>query len=138
MTVATRHETSAPGLRLAHVSPRQRTPSLLELAISNLRAQGHSWPAATVKGAQACSTIWQLAYQHDDEGRWPTQEQFAAYWKTPLRSVQRDWSRFRQAFPREADPERIAKLVAIEIERRQLANGPSSVTAARFPQLAAA
>jgi hypothetical protein len=48
----------------------------------------------------------------------PTQAEYAAYWKQSERSAQREWERFRKAFPSEEGPERLARLLVAEYSRR--------------------
>lgn len=63
---------------------------------------------ATPKGAQAVAFLWTWAYTTRKLGRPPTRAEHAAEWKQSEREVYRDLALFRQAFPGEESPDRLA------------------------------
>lgn len=98
---------------------KQREPTLIEVAFANLRAQGYSTIRAVKAASDALTTVGALAIAaaHSDNG-FPTQAEYAAYWKQSERSAQREWRRFKDAFPGEEGPERLARLLVAEYSRR--------------------
>ena len=96
-----------------------RTQTLGEVAFLNLRAAGYSTVRAMKGAADALATAGTLAIAaaHSDNG-FPTQAEYAAYWKQSERSAQREWERFRKAFPQEDGPERLAKILLSQYTRR--------------------
>ena len=72
------------------------------------------------KAAEACTTIACLAIaaiKSPDDG-FPTQLDYAAYWKLSERTAQREWSLFKKAFPGEESPERLARWLPSEYASR--------------------
>jgi hypothetical protein len=107
--------------------------TLQEVAYRNLQAAGYGRMRAMKKAAEACTTIGCLAIAAArSEDGFPTQEDYAAYWKQSYRSVQRDWARFREAFPTEDGPERLARHVVSEFAAR-LAEREDTAIAATLP-----
>lgn len=90
------------------------------VAVINLIDAGESKVKAIVHAGQACATIYTAAYAHYklDLGRFPTQADYAEFWSSSERSVQREWALFRKAFPTEQDPERLARWLISEINTR--------------------
>jgi hypothetical protein len=43
------------------------------------------------------------------DGGWPTQAEYAEYWKMSDRQAQREWKLVKRAFPGEDGPDRLAK-----------------------------
>jgi hypothetical protein len=96
-----------------------RTPTLGEVAFLNLRAQGYSTIRAMKAAADALTTAGALAIAASrSENGFPTQAEYAAYWKQSERSAQREWERFRKAFPDEDGPERLARALVADYSRR--------------------
>lgn len=95
---------------------------------------------ATVHAAQACGTIWALAFAHHrlNLGRFPTQAEYADYWDMSERKAQREWATFRRAFPTEDSPERLARWLLSEISTRIEAKQAEAFTVAAPPDLALA
>ncbi|WP_249009664.1 hypothetical protein [Conexibacter sp. DBS9H8] len=66
------------------------------------------------QAAAATATVAALAIADADgagANGWPTQVEFAAYWKVTERHAQNEWAQFRRAFPTEESPDRLAKLI---------------------------
>ena len=84
------------------------TPTLGEVALRNLEAAGYGRIRAMKKASEALTTVAALAIAAArSENGFPTQAQYAAYWRQPIRSAQRDWQRFREAFPDRGQPRAI-------------------------------
>lgn len=115
--------------RVGCVSRQPRT--LAEHAAANLQASGMGQIKSVVKAAQACSHVWALAICAHKLGRWPTQTEYAEWWKITDRSVQREWALVRQAFPGEESPERLARWVLSEVSSR--IEEPSSALSVPMP-----
>ncbi len=62
------------------------------------------------------------AQMRDEGDGWPTQAEYAAWWKISERQAQREWELFKRAFPGEESPDRIAQLMVANYGRR-LAEG---------------
>lgn len=73
---------------------------------------------ATVNAGKICTTIVALAIAARDLQHWPTQAEYADYWKQSLRSAQREWALFHRAFPEEKSPDRIAQRLFAEMQAR--------------------
>jgi hypothetical protein len=96
-----------------------RTQTLGEVAFVNLQAKGYGRIRAMKKAAEALTTVSCLAIAASrSENGFPTQAEYAAYWKQTDRSAQRDWERFREAFPGEKGPERLARWLVSEYGKR--------------------
>jgi hypothetical protein len=105
------------GLRLVLMAAR--SPTLGEVAFRNLQAAGYGRIRAMKKASEALTTLSCLAIAASrSENGFPTQAEYAAYWKQTERSAQRDWQRFREAFPSEESPERLARWLVSEYGRR--------------------
>jgi hypothetical protein len=122
------------GLKLLTMAKPPRTPrTLAEVAFFNLlsarvEAGEDTGVLAQVKllkqAAAATATVAALAIADAfDAGAngWPTQAEFAAYWKVTERHAQNEWAQFRRAFPTEESPDRLAKVVR-DIARAKLAD----------------
>jgi hypothetical protein len=96
-----------------------RSQTLGEVAFLNLRAAGYGTTRAMKGAADAIATAGALAIAatHSENG-FPTQAEYARYWKQSERSAQREWERFRKAFPDEEGPERLAKVLMTGYSRR--------------------
>lgn len=98
-----------------------RSPTLGEIAFLNLRNhENYGTVRAMKKAAEACTTIACLAIaaiNSSDDG-FPTQLDYAAYWKLSERSAQREWALFKKAFPGEDSPERLARWLMTEYASR--------------------
>jgi hypothetical protein len=91
---------------------------LVIVAMENLIDAGDSRLSAlknaAIVGANVCALgITARALEH-----WPTQAEYAAYWKISDRKAQQEWALFRRAFPGEDSPDRIARWVYTEVGRR--------------------
>lgn len=137
MTSAPDTLTSAEGLTLDVVSPRRgRRLTLLDVAYANLRrTEDERDRRGVMKGhldaARAVAVIWQLAVAREALGHWPTQQEYADHWGVGLREAQRDWSQFRDGFPTETDPQRLAAALHSEASSRLAKSGPA--IASGFP-----
>jgi hypothetical protein len=119
---------------------RRRGPSTLaELAFVNLRAAGYGWRESFSRATDALDTASSLAIAYlkgaGTDGAWPTQAEYAEHYGITTRTAQRQWHVFREAFPDEASPERIAEIFAREYGRRledrgAMLSAPASLVAA--------
>jgi hypothetical protein len=101
------------GLRLILMAAR--SPTLGEVAFRNLQAAGYGRIRAMKKASEALTTLSCLAIAASrSENGFPTQADYAKFWKQTERSAQRDWQRFREAFPSEESPERLARWLVSE------------------------
>ena len=92
----------------------------------DLRAQGYGTIRAMKAAADALTTAAALAIAASrSENGFPTQAEYAAYWKQSERSAQREWERFRKAFPGQDGPERLAKAILGEYSGRLAREDPS-------------
>lgn len=110
---------TGPSLTLHSVA--NRSPTLGEIAFLNLRNhEGYGTVRAMKKTADACATIACLAItaiNSPDDG-FPSQLDYARYWKLSERSAQREWALFKKAFPSEDSPERLARWLMTEYASR--------------------
>jgi hypothetical protein len=108
---------TGPPLTLGPMKPREQT--LGEIAFTNLRAKGYGTMRAMKGAADALTTAGALAIAASrSQNGFPTQAEYATYWKQSERSAQREWRRFKDAFPSEEGPERLARLLVAEYSRR--------------------
>lgn len=116
----------------ARVSPRhQRPPTYLEYAIANRRLAGDGQLAAANTAARAVHLAWQVAMVGHEQGFPVSQADLAeSEWGGSLRTVERDWRRFAQAFPGEDGPNRVAELLAREYGRRLASQHVGSLASA--------
>lgn len=109
---------------------RRTTPTLAEVAVTNLRNSGVGPIASVKKASDALGTAVALAIAAlrgaATDGGWPTQAEYATYWKITERTAQREWALFRQAFPNETSPDRLARWLTVEY-RRRLEQGDTSL-----------
>lgn len=112
-----------------------KTPTLVEVAVGNLTADGMKPIKATITASRVLANTWALAYAaHElNLGRWPTQVEYAAYWKMPERTAQREWALFRQAFPGEESPDRLARHIAAELGKRIAQRETTAAAALTLP-----
>ena len=85
---------------------------------------------ATKKAAEAVATLACLAIAAEKggaaDGGWPTQAEYAAYWKLSERQAQREWQLVKRAFPGEDGPDRLAKALWVEYRTRLIErSGPN-------------
>jgi hypothetical protein len=105
--------------------------TLGEVASMNLLAEsgGNGIGAqlkAVKKGAEAATVLACLAIAHlEGAGAdgWPAQYEYAAYWKITERQASREWDLIRRAFPGEAGPDRLAKILALDYGPRLQRSG---------------
>jgi hypothetical protein len=97
--------------------------NLAEVAAQNLRVtHGYRTLPAMKAAADACATVACLAIAGHvalSEGReWPTQREYAKYWKLPQRTAEKQWADWRKAFSflNEQTPDRMARAVANEYQ----------------------
>jgi hypothetical protein len=97
-----------------------RRPTLATIAAANLRASEPDLRTTQriFVASQAVVTIWQLATAATALGEWPTKGQYAAHWRIDERTAEREWARFRRAFPTESSPERLARWLQTEALQR--------------------
>lgn len=100
--------------------PRKPPKTYAEIAFFNLRAQDVGTVKAFNTASKAMLTAVSLAYVAAQQDGWPTQEQYARFWNVTDRTAQREWALFRQAFPTEPGPDRVAKMI-FESNGRRLA-----------------
>jgi gamma-glutamyltranspeptidase len=111
---------------MSTTSTTRKPATLGEVAFLNLRAQGYGTVRAMKAAADALTTAATLAIAaSQSENGFPTQAEYAAYWKLSQRSAQREWERFRKAFPHEDGPERLARAIVAEYSRRLAKEDPS-------------
>lgn len=91
---------------------------LTAIAFLNLQAAGEGKLRSYKHAAEACEPIWLLAYARHKLDHWPTQAEYAAFWKISERSAQREWALFRRGFPTEESPERLARWLYSEVAAR--------------------
>lgn len=101
-------------------------PTLVDVAVANLRAAGSNPAKASVQAAKALSTVWALAITAEKLDHWPTQADYAEYWRIPERTAQREWAAVRAAFPTEQTPDRLAQRVRATVAGQRLAETPSA------------
>jgi hypothetical protein len=103
---------------LLYSQPVPKAPPLAAVALLNLEAAGDKKLKAMKHAADAVEPVWALAYARHKLDHWPTQAEYAAFWKISDRKAQHEWAAFRRAFPGEETPLRIAKLFYAEVGRR--------------------
>src|SRR3954451_12918598 len=118
--------------------PKLSNQSLAAIAFLNLRAAGVGTPSATVGAARACAGVWAWAVAHQDLDleQWPTQVEYARYWKVNERTVRRELDRFSKAFPNEDGPERLARWLLSEVHQRLNREDASPALSVRAPDWA--
>jgi hypothetical protein len=121
--------------RLDAVPRPKRQQTLAELAFVNLRGEFGGGLGGTLKASkkasEALTTAACLAIAAHlgaaENGGWPSQAEYARYWKISERQAQREWAVFKQAFPREDSPDRLAKFLVTEYRARVASEDPSFV-----------
>lgn len=118
--------------------------NLAEVAAQNLRVNhGYGTLKAMKASADACATVACLAiagHKALSEGRdWPTQREYAEYWKIPERTAQKQWADWRKAFSflDEQTPDRMARAVTNEYQG-QLAKAEPTFGLSLGPEFAQA
>lgn len=109
--------------------PRTKIASDSLLGIATLRAiepvvqsgkkpDWRDWLRATKAAADAVQLPVLLAIAHENKAGggdradgWPSQKEYAAWWKLSERSMQREWALYRRVFGAEADPYEAAKAI---------------------------
>jgi len=104
------------------------------VALVNLHESGMSKLKSIHKAAAVCASLWQITYTWQKLGHYPTQAEYADEWKVSERSVQREWALFKQAFPGEESPERLARWMLSEINRR-IEDSSTALTVTAPPDL---
>lgn len=113
----------------------KREQTLAEVAFLNLRSGYGNGLGGTLKASkkasEALTTAACLAIAAHRgaaaDGGWPSQAEYAIYWKISERQAQREWAVFKQAFPGEESPDRLAKLLVNEYRARVASADPSFV-----------
>lgn len=121
--------------KLDAVPRAKRQQTLAEVAYVNLRLEFGEGLGGTLKASkkasEALTTAACLAIAAHrgaaEDGGWPSQAEYARYWKISERQAQREWAVFKQAFPREDSPERLAKILMTEYRSRVASDDPSFV-----------
>jgi hypothetical protein len=119
---------------------QHREMSLGEVAVRNLHGENGGGRVALLKAmkkaaeALAVPVCLAIAAERGAGGDgWPTQMEYAKYWKLSDRQAQRDWQIFKRAFPGEDDPHRIARAIVADYElRRRLLQGERGDPAVAF------
>lgn len=92
---------------------------------------------ATKRGASAAVTVACLAIaainDAAQDGGWPTQADYAEYWRRDLRHTQREWALVREAFPGEDGPDRLARIIALDYRQRLAEDGPTAALSFPLP-----
>jgi hypothetical protein len=91
---------------------------LVALAAAGLRQAGDGKVRYMTNAARVMTLLWQLAYCAHQLEHYPTQAEYAEYWKITDRTAQREWALFRRAFPEEESPERLAQWLRAEMSKR--------------------
>ena len=100
----------------------------------NLQRAGVGRLKAIRRSADACATVWAFAYEKHKTDVWPTQAEYADYWRISERSAQREWAVFREAFPGEDSPERLARWLLSEVSSH-IEDQSSALTVTAPPDL---
>lgn len=122
--------------------PMPRTKKVSELTVGevaflNLRPRYGDGMLGTLKATKkaaeavavpACLAIASLKGAAAD-GTWPTQAEYAAWWKQSERQAQREWALFKEAFPGQESPDAMAKVMAAEIGGRLAASAHGNPSA---------
>jgi hypothetical protein len=103
-------------LRYARVMAKELP--LVAVAMVNLIESGDSRIKALKNAGAVGTTVCSLAIAARKLDHWPTQTEYAAYWKISERKAQQEWALFRRAFPGEESPDRIARWLHNELGRR--------------------
>jgi len=88
---------------------KREPQTLVEVAFLNLRAGGMSTFKATVKAAEAVTIVWAWSRVGRLGDQWPTVIEYSTFWKQVERTSYRELTLFREAFPLEVSPRRIAE-----------------------------
>jgi hypothetical protein len=138
----TQHRTRSAGCarypRLTVAENAKNLP-LTGVAYLNLKARGAGTTKAILDAAKACETIcaWAIAHQQLALGEdWPTQVQYADFWKINERTVRRELDRFCKAFPDEDSPERLARWLQSVYASRLKRDDFSPALSTRAPEWA--
>jgi hypothetical protein len=116
------------------VARTKKQQTLAEVAYINLRGEYGGGLGGTIKASkkasEALTTAACLAIAAHrgaaEDGGWPTQAEYARYWKISERQAQREWAVFKQAFPGET-PDRLAKFLTTEYRARVASEDPSFI-----------
>jgi hypothetical protein len=88
--------------------------TLGDIAVINLLATGEPQWKAALKASRVAIFLWSVARYYEEHGAWPTQADYASEWKLSERTARRDWATFREVFPSESSPERLAEWVVLQ------------------------
>jgi len=106
---------------------RRPPRTLVEVAAERFEANGAGRVRSIKMAADVMATVGCLAIAgYRSENGWPTQAQYAAYWKMDERTAQREWSRFREAFPEEGTPDRLAQAMVLDFGARMAQAKPAA------------
>jgi hypothetical protein len=83
----------------------------MAVAMRNLVNSGMKKPLAAVAAGKALAVLWKFLVAGQSLNHWPTQHEYADYWNETRRTAERDWERFRRAFPTQQSPRKLAELV---------------------------
>jgi hypothetical protein len=83
------------------------------------------------KTLQVGSTISAWAIAHRELGHTPLVHEYASYWKISERTAWREMARFKEAFPHEDNPDRLAVHVLCELDHDE----PDAAQALSSPPL---
>lgn len=116
--------------------------TLVEVAFVNLRGEFGGGIGGTLKASEKASEILTTAAclaiaTHRgaaDDGGWPTQAEYARYWKISERQAQREWAVFKQAFGE--TPDRLARFLVTEYCGRVATEDPTFVFSVPAPAAA--
>lgn len=119
--------------RLGAVPRAKKQQTLVEVAFVNLRGEFGGGLGGTLKASKKASEVLTTAAclaiaAHRgaaSDGDWPTQADYARYWKISERQAQREWAVFKQAFGE--SPDRLAKHLTTEYRSRVASEDPSFV-----------
>lgn len=84
--------------------------------------------------ADAVEPIWGLAMARSKLGSWPNQTEYAEFWGISERTAQREWAAFRNGFPDEESPERLARWLYSEVSEK-IANKAAALTVEVKPEV---
>ena len=108
---------------MARKTEQTRQATLAEVGIARLKQDGVGTIKAFKLTADALATpvalaIAQVKGAGVDVWTQPTQAEYAAFWKLPLRTAQREWALYRHVFGEEARPETVAARLVLDYGRR--------------------
>jgi hypothetical protein len=106
----------------ADMSKRQRT--LTDVAVDRMKLEGERPWRALRRATAALTPVALLAIAAQDgageDGRWPKQVEYAAYWEMDVRMAQRQWQDFENVFGEDADINAFAHAIVDAYPGRRL------------------